>query len=119
MKDNLFARGVIPLGNNTCVAGCGDIETIQHLFVSCPYSAAVWGNIRSSLGISSVEPYRVSEHFYQFVHSIDGSSTCRSFMQLIWLCGMKEITGLKKYREYHPSFCRESQITLFLVDEEV
>ena len=85
-KDNLFARGVIPHGNNTCVAGCGDIKAIQHLFIYGLYSAALWGSIRSWLRISSVEPYRVSEHFYQIVYSAGGSRTCRSIMQLIWLC---------------------------------
>jgi len=68
------------------VAGCGDIETVQHLFISCLYFVALWGNIWSWLGISSVEPFRVSEHFYQFVYSVGGTRTCRSFMQLIWLC---------------------------------
>lgn len=82
----MSARGVIPHVNHHCVAGCGDIETVQHLFISYPFFEALWGHIRSWLGIASAEPFRVSEHFYQFVYSAGGSRTRRSFMQLIWLC---------------------------------
>ena len=44
-EDNLFARGVIPHGNRHCVAGCGDVETIQHLFISCPFFLQLCGVI--------------------------------------------------------------------------
>jgi len=53
---------------------------ISRLFNICLYHVRIlqlyWG----------VEPLRVSKHFYQFVYSADGSRTCRSLMQLIWLC---------------------------------
>jgi len=68
------------------VAGCGEVETIQHLFISCPIFAAVWGHIRSWLGIASVEPFRVIEHFYKFVYPAGGLRTRRACLQLIWLC---------------------------------
>jgi len=50
------------------------------------FFTVVWGHIRSWLGISSVEPFRVTKHFYQFVYSVGGLRTHRAFLQLIWLC---------------------------------
>jgi len=32
-KDNLFHTGIIPLGSESCVGGCGDLETVYHLFL--------------------------------------------------------------------------------------
>ena len=83
---HLYVRGVLPLANQHCVVGCGDIDTTQHLFLSCPFYATLWGEIRSWLGVPAAEPLCVSDHFYQFVYSAGGSRTIRSFMQLIWLC---------------------------------
>ena len=79
-------RGVIPHDNQHCVVGCGDIETAHHIFRSFPFYAALWGHIRTWLGIATAEPLCLSDHFYQFVYSAGGSRTIRSFMQLIWLC---------------------------------
>jgi len=68
------------------VAGCDDNETAQHLLLSCPFYAALWGKIQYWLGVSTTELFGVSAHFYQFVHSVGGLRACRSFMQLIWIC---------------------------------
>jgi hypothetical protein len=87
-KDNLCVRGVIPHDNQHCVFGCGDVETAQHLFRSCPFYVALWGQIRSWLGIATAEPLCLSDHFYQFVYSAGASRNIRNFMQLIWLCSM-------------------------------
>ncbi|RHN70051.1 putative reverse transcriptase zinc-binding domain-containing protein [Medicago truncatula] len=87
-KDNLCVRGVLSHDNQLCVVGCGDFETAQHLFRSCPFYAALWGQIRSWLGIATAEPLCVSDHFYQFVYSAGASSTICSFLQLIWLCSV-------------------------------
>jgi hypothetical protein len=113
-KDNLFVRGVITHGNNNCVTGCGDIETVQHMFLSCPYFAALWGNIRSWLGISSVDPLRVSEHFYPFVYSASGSRTCRSLMQLIWLCCVWVV-----WNERHSRILKNTKNTIHHLVEKV
>jgi len=83
-----ITRGVITHDNQHCVVGCGDIETAQHLFCSCPFffSSDLWGQIRSWIGIATTEPLFLSDHFYQFVYFAGASRTIRSFMQLIWLC---------------------------------
>ena len=68
------------------MAGCADNETAQHLFLSFPFFAALWGNIRSWLGVATTEPFGVSAHFYQFVYLTCGLRVCCSFMHLIWMC---------------------------------
>lgn len=67
------------------MAGCADNETAQHLFLSCLFFAALWGKIRSWLGVATAESFGVSAHFYQFVYSSGGLGLCAScyFMQLI------------------------------------
>ncbi|KAK2430956.1 hypothetical protein QL285_029238 [Trifolium repens] len=34
-KTNLVSRGILPPDLHFCASGCGDIETAQHLFLSC------------------------------------------------------------------------------------
>ncbi|GAU14397.1 hypothetical protein TSUD_249370 [Trifolium subterraneum] len=41
-KDNLVARNIIPPNANLCVGGCGEPETANHLFISCPTFAPLW-----------------------------------------------------------------------------
>ena len=36
----------------------------------------------------SVDPQQVVDHYYQFVHSSGGYTPRRSFLHLIWLCGI-------------------------------
>jgi hypothetical protein len=85
-KDNLVRRHIIPQGAHLCVAGCGVPETTQHLFLSCPAFAPLWGLVRNWVGISAVDPSQLHDHFVQFMHSAGGSLARRSFLQLLWLC---------------------------------
>jgi len=87
-KDNLCVHGAIPHDNQHCVIGRGDFETTHHLFRSCSFYVALWGQIRSWLGIATIEPLCLSNHFYQFVYFGGASRTIRTFMQLIRLCFM-------------------------------
>jgi hypothetical protein len=36
-KVNLVSRGIITLDDHLCIAGCGSVETAQHLFHSCSF----------------------------------------------------------------------------------
>jgi hypothetical protein len=36
-KFNLLHRGIIQANESSCVAGCGIIETAQHLFITCDF----------------------------------------------------------------------------------
>ena len=68
-----------------CLLGCGDVETSQHLFISCEFYGTLWFKVRSWLGVSGPDPFNVSDHFFQFTHSAGGVRARRSFMQLVWL----------------------------------
>ncbi|KAK2372183.1 hypothetical protein QL285_073347 [Trifolium repens] len=62
-KDNLVRRHIIPPDASLCVTGCGGVETAQHLFLSYPVFAPLWGLIRFWIDISSADPfYPVPNH---------------------------------------------------------
>jgi len=84
-KNNLVRRGLISVADATCVAGCDNNETMSHLFVHCDNYGALWRHIRLWIGVLGVEPYGLSEHFHQFIHSTGLSRKRRSFLQLVWL----------------------------------
>ncbi|GAV92910.1 zf-RVT domain-containing protein, partial [Cephalotus follicularis] len=48
-KDKLLAMGVVQ--DAACVFHCGEIESLQHLFFQCPYSANVWRDILSMCNV--------------------------------------------------------------------
>ncbi|GAU22999.1 hypothetical protein TSUD_98280 [Trifolium subterraneum] len=51
-KDNLVRRHIITPDAHFCVTGCGEVETAQHLFLSCPIFAPMWSSLRAWVGIS-------------------------------------------------------------------
>jgi hypothetical protein len=65
---------------------CGGLEIAQHLFLSFPVFASLWGLVWSWIVVSSVDPVLLQDHFLQFIHSVGGVRARRSFMQLVWLC---------------------------------
>ncbi|GAU20483.1 hypothetical protein TSUD_130400 [Trifolium subterraneum] len=90
-KDNLVARNIIPPNANLCVGGCGEPETANHLFLSCPTFAPLWILVCSWLHIDACASEVLQVHFTQFVACLGGSRTRRSFLQLVWLCCMSVI----------------------------
>jgi len=83
-KDNLFKRGVINHASRACVTGCGSDESSGHLFVHCNIFGSVWHFIYRWLGVSSVAPRQVPDHFNQFSYNIGTSKVRRSVLQVIW-----------------------------------
>jgi hypothetical protein len=79
-------RGVITIDNQLCVSGCGQNETIDHLIIHCPVFGNLWQLVKSWIGVYSVDPQQVTDHFYQFAHSSGGYAPRRSLLHLIWLC---------------------------------
>ncbi|MCI31917.1 70 kDa peptidyl-prolyl isomerase, partial [Trifolium medium] len=84
-KSNLVARGIITPEAQSCVAGCRDMKSAQHLFISCSIFGSLWSSVRSWIGLSSVDPQHLADHFLQFTFSSGGLRARRSFLQLIWL----------------------------------
>ena len=67
-KDNLWHRRVIYSENAVCASGCGFQETTNHLFLECTFFSSLWYQICHWLGISSVFPSRLCQHYYQFTN---------------------------------------------------
>jgi len=84
-KSNLLRRGIIHDENTSCVAGCGCIESVQHLFISCDFLGTLWHHVRQWLGLSGVDHNDISTHFAQCTNYLDRRRRCRSFLQLLWL----------------------------------
>ncbi|XP_024639917.1 uncharacterized protein [Medicago truncatula] len=84
-RANLAAHGILQLDTALCVAGCGMIETTDHLFLSCPSFAVLWEQVRQWIGCVGVDSNIISHHFVQFTRMSGFGKARRSFLQLIWL----------------------------------
>ena len=69
-KDNLWRRGVIPLDSQLCVSCCGQNETATHLIIHCPTFSSLWQLVKNLIGVFSVDPQNVMDHFHQFIYSL-------------------------------------------------
>jgi len=84
-KANLAIRWVISVEDSLCVAGCGHVETADHLFLSCSTFSPLWQHVREWIGYVGVDSNIIADHLVQFTHfSGVGKAKC-SFMQLVWL----------------------------------
>ncbi|CAJ2630340.1 unnamed protein product [Trifolium pratense] len=84
-KANLVTRGILSEAAHHCVSGCEEVETAQHLFLSCSTFGVLWSLVSSWIGSSLVTAQTIPDHFVQFTYSAGGLRARRSFMQLIWL----------------------------------
>jgi len=71
-----------------CVTGCGQNETIDHLIIHCLIFGVLWQQIKTWIGVFFVDPQHVIDHYYQFAYSSGSYALRRSFLYLIWLCGI-------------------------------
>jgi len=84
-KSNLLNRGIIQGDGALCVARCGQIESVQHLFIDCNFFGSLWHHVRLWLGFTGVDHNILSSHFIHFTNYLGGRRSCRSFLQLLWL----------------------------------
>ena len=84
-KANLAMRGVISADDILCVSGCGHVETVEHLFLSCTVFASLWQQVHEWIGFVGVNSNNISDHLVQFTYMTGGGKAKRSFLQLIWL----------------------------------
>lgn len=63
---NLIIRHILHLNAQLCVAGCGIMEDIDRLFISCDFFEIFWIGISNWLGFITVHPKHVAYHFLQF-----------------------------------------------------
>lgn len=103
-KANLVTCGMISHDAQLRVARCGEVETTQHLFVSCPIFSRLWHLVRAWIGVSGVDLVDVSAHFVQFANLLGGASTKRSCMQLLWLVCVWVLWTERNNRQFHKTF---------------
>jgi hypothetical protein len=73
-------RGVIVADDIVCVSGYGNVETGEHLFLSCTMFASLWQQVREWIGFVGVESNNISDHLVQFMYMTGGGKAKRSFM---------------------------------------
>jgi hypothetical protein len=66
---NLCKRGIITLDTTLCPLCGRDPETARHLFLHCPFAAAVWYALNRWLGVMVVLPGEVLASYGQFMGS--------------------------------------------------
>ncbi|PNX56901.1 glutamate-gated kainate-type ion channel receptor subunit GluR20, partial [Trifolium pratense] len=62
-KANLVSRGILSTATHHCVCGCGEVESAQHLFLSCSTFVALWSLVSSWIDSSLVTAQTPSDHF--------------------------------------------------------
>ncbi|PNX70272.1 70 kDa peptidyl-prolyl isomerase, partial [Trifolium pratense] len=102
-KANLVTRGILSEADHLCVSGCGEIETVQHLFLSCSTFGALWPLVSSWIGSPLVIAQTPSDHFVQFSASAGGPRARRSFLQLIWLAVVWVVWTERNHRLFRGS----------------
>ncbi|GAU51257.1 hypothetical protein TSUD_98780 [Trifolium subterraneum] len=109
-KANLVTRGILSPTAHLCVSGCGTVETAHHLFISCSVFGSLWELVRSWIGITSVDPTSVRDHFVQFTYSAGGSRAQRSFLQLIWMVCVWVVWTERNHRLFRGSTSSSHQL---------
>lgn len=87
-KENLVKRN-IPRADLLCPLCSSEVESTDHVFLSCMRVWQVWSLIANWLSISLVCPNTSKDHFYQFVCCL-GFGSMRG-LSLIWLAAVWHI----------------------------
>jgi len=83
-QDNLVRRNVLHAQDSVCVAGCGQPESVFHLFLDCVTFSSLWVQVLQWLGISLVLPADIRLHCIQFTHMASLPRVTHSFLTVIW-----------------------------------
>ena len=104
-KDNLFRRGAVNTDSCLCITGCSYLETVNHLFLHCPFFGSVWNCILYWVGLSSVAPFDVSDHFTQFSYGGGGSQVRYTILNDIWFATVWKIWKERNNRIFNDKDC--------------
>ena len=83
-KDSLLQRNIIHVNDLECVSGCGASETVNHLFLECDLSYALWLHVWNWVGLSVVHPFQIRDHFIQCSSMAGMPRGTHSFFKVIW-----------------------------------
>jgi hypothetical protein len=81
---NLCKRGIVTMDATLCPLCGGDPETARHLFLHCPFVAAVWYALNRWLGVMVVPPGELIASFGQLVESGRNKKIKKGFSG-VWL----------------------------------
>jgi len=83
-KDNFYKCCIIFVEDQLCISGCGQLETVGHLFLDCSLFGSLWYDVYRRLGIVTVFPINMSYHLNQFGYFVGISKSYRVWMVMIW-----------------------------------
>ncbi|CAJ2636137.1 unnamed protein product [Trifolium pratense] len=109
-KSNLISRGILSSAAHLCVSGCGEAESVYHLFISCSCFGSLWALVCTWIGIPSTSSNTIRDHFVQFTYLAGGSRARRSFLQLIWLASVWVIWIERNHRLFTGSTSTLTQL---------
>jgi hypothetical protein len=101
-KSSLFLL-VLTWNHEYDVKSSDDVESAQHLFLSCSIFGSLWALVRSWIGFSAVDAPIISNHLVQFTYSVGGLRARRSFLQLIWLANLWVVWNERNLRLFRHS----------------
>ena len=84
-SEKLIWHPQVPLKVSFCLAGCNQVEIVQHLILHCDLLSSLWQQVRNWIGVSGVDHQSIQAHFVQFSSYLGGLRKRRSFLQLLWL----------------------------------
>ena len=102
-KNNLLSRDIISSANSFCLAGCDQVEIVQHLFLHCNLSSSLWQQVRFWIGVSGIDHQSIWAHLVQFTNYLGGLKERRSFLQLLWLLCIWLVWNDRNNRMYNNS----------------
>ncbi|KAK2445325.1 hypothetical protein QL285_016268 [Trifolium repens] len=83
------------------MSGCADIESAQHLFLSCSTFGSLWALVHSWISFSAVDVHTLHDHLIQFTFSVGALRARRSFLQLIWLACVWVVWNERNHRLFN------------------
>jgi len=83
-KDNFYKRGIIYVDDQLCISSCGQLESVDHIFLDCSPFSSLWYDVYRWLGMVTVCPIIMSDHLNQFGYFVGISKSHRVWMVMIW-----------------------------------
>jgi hypothetical protein len=62
-------RGIILFDSQLCVFGCGYNELAYHLLIHCPTFGELWQDVKTWIGVHSMDPQHIMDRFIKFSYS--------------------------------------------------
>ncbi|CAJ2632137.1 unnamed protein product [Trifolium pratense] len=109
-KSNLITRGILSSSAQLCVAGCGEAESANYLFISCSFFGSIWALVCTWIDIPLTNSSTIRDHFVHFTSSAGGSRARRSFLQLVWLVSVWVIWTERNHRLFRGSTSTSHQL---------